>query len=87
MLYHESDPGILHNIYTSPLAPYTVPGPALIAGASSSVPQSSSKVTQPRAARLSLGKLRLLQPARLRLPSGAAVVVQHQRRPQPDPQH
>ncbi|RQM07983.1 hypothetical protein DH86_00003604 [Scytalidium sp. 3C] len=44
-LYHESDPGILYNIYTSPMPPYTVPGPALIAGASSSCPQSSSVAT------------------------------------------
>ncbi|KAL7625859.1 hypothetical protein AAE478_005082 [Parahypoxylon ruwenzoriense] len=43
-LYSPEDPGILVNIYTTGLQ-YTIPGPALIAGASSSVPQSSSAVT------------------------------------------
>ncbi|KAH8664610.1 glycosyl hydrolase family 61-domain-containing protein [Xylariales sp. PMI_506] len=43
-LYTETDPGILFNIYTSPLA-YTVPGPTLVAGASSSVSQFSSAIT------------------------------------------
>ncbi|KAI4862383.1 carbohydrate-binding module family 1 protein [Hypoxylon rubiginosum] len=43
-LYTPQDPGILVNIYTTGLA-YTIPGPALIAGASSSVAQSSSAIT------------------------------------------
>ncbi|KAI1770071.1 carbohydrate-binding module family 1 protein [Hypoxylon cercidicola] len=43
-LYTPEDPGILVNIYTTGLA-YTIPGPALIAGASSSVAQSSSAIT------------------------------------------
>ncbi|KAI0110555.1 carbohydrate-binding module family 1 protein [Hypoxylon sp. NC0597] len=43
-LYTPEDPGILINIYTTGLT-YTIPGPTLIAGASSSVPQSSSAIT------------------------------------------
>jgi endoglucanase len=43
-LYTSTDPGILFNIYTSPIS-YTVPGPTLIPGVASSVAQSSSKVT------------------------------------------
>ncbi|KAI1805967.1 carbohydrate-binding module family 1 protein [Daldinia bambusicola] len=43
-LYSAEDPGIVVNIYTTGLK-YTIPGPALISGASSSVAQSSSAVT------------------------------------------
>ncbi|KAL6787390.1 endoglucanase IV [Trichoderma afarasin] len=43
-LYHESDPGILVNIYTSSLA-YTMPGPSLVAGLPSSVAQGNSAAT------------------------------------------
>ncbi|KAB5515074.1 glycoside hydrolase family 61 protein [Coniochaeta sp. 2T2.1] len=43
-LYKSTDPGILFNIYTSPIS-YVVPGPTLIAGVASSVAQSSSKIT------------------------------------------
>ncbi|KAI2629265.1 carbohydrate-binding module family 1 protein [Hypomontagnella submonticulosa] len=43
-LYNAQDPGIVVNIYTTGLS-YTIPGPALIAGASSSVAQSSSAIT------------------------------------------
>ncbi|KAI1414407.1 glycosyl hydrolase family 61-domain-containing protein [Hypoxylon sp. FL1857] len=43
-LYTPEDPGILVNIYTTGLS-YTIPGPALIAGASASVAQSSSAIT------------------------------------------
>lgn len=43
-LYKSTDPGILFNIYTSPIS-YTVPGPTLIPGVASSVAQSSSKIT------------------------------------------
>ncbi|KAG4220353.1 hypothetical protein PC116_g31168, partial [Phytophthora cactorum] len=43
-LYSAEDPGIVVNIYTTGLT-YTIPGPALIAGASASVPQSSSAIT------------------------------------------
>ncbi|KAI5857438.1 carbohydrate-binding module family 1 protein [Durotheca rogersii] len=43
-LYKADDPGVLVNIYTTGLQ-YTIPGPALIAGASSSVLQSSSRIT------------------------------------------
>jgi hypothetical protein len=39
-LMTETDPGILFDIYTGP-KPYTIPGPALMSGASSSVAQSS----------------------------------------------
>lgn len=45
-LYKPTDPGILYNLYTTPQPSYTVPGPALIAGASSSAsPQTSSAIT------------------------------------------
>ncbi|KAI0139679.1 endoglucanase IV precursor [Pestalotiopsis sp. NC0098] len=44
-LYKNTDPGILYNLYTTPQPSYTVPGPALIAGASSSAAQSSSVIT------------------------------------------
>ncbi|ETS87426.1 hypothetical protein PFICI_01254 [Pestalotiopsis fici W106-1] len=44
-LYKPTDPGILYNLYTTPQPSYTVPGPALIAGASSSAAQSSSAIT------------------------------------------
>ncbi|KAI4598608.1 glycoside hydrolase 61 [Pestalotiopsis sp. 9143b] len=44
-LYKNTDPGILYNLYTAPQPSYTVPGPALIAGASSSAAQSSSVIT------------------------------------------
>ncbi|KAI0844583.1 carbohydrate-binding module family 1 protein [Daldinia vernicosa] len=43
-LYSATDPGILVNIYVTSLT-YTIPGPTLIAGASSSVAQSSSAIT------------------------------------------
>lgn len=43
-LYSESDPGILYNIYTS-VEDYTIPGPTLYSGFSSSVAQSSSVAT------------------------------------------
>ncbi|KAF3056250.1 Polysaccharide monooxygenase Cel61a [Daldinia childiae] len=43
-LYSAQDPGIVVNIYTTGLS-YTIPGPALIAGASASVPQTSSAIT------------------------------------------
>ncbi|RKU40964.1 glycoside hydrolase 61 [Coniochaeta pulveracea] len=43
-LYKSTDPGILFNIYTSPIS-YTVPGPTLISGVASSIAQSSSKIT------------------------------------------
>jgi cellulase len=43
-LYKSDDPGILFNIYTSPIS-YIVPGPTLIPGVASSVAQSSSKIT------------------------------------------
>ncbi|KAI1841096.1 hypothetical protein JX265_013197 [Neoarthrinium moseri] len=44
-LYKTTDPGILYNLYTTPQPSYTVPGPALIPGASSSASQSSSVIT------------------------------------------
>ncbi|KAK3945751.1 glycosyl hydrolase family 61-domain-containing protein [Diplogelasinospora grovesii] len=50
-LYQATDPGILFNIYTSPIV-YTVPGPTLIAGASSSIAQSSSVATATASATL-----------------------------------
>ncbi|KAL7944121.1 glycoside hydrolase family 61 protein [Trichoderma barbatum] len=43
-LYKNSDPGILFNIYTSPLS-YINPGPTLVAGLPSSVAQRSSAAT------------------------------------------
>lgn len=43
-LYTPEDPGMVVNIYTTGLV-YTIPGPALIAGASSSVAQSASAIT------------------------------------------
>ncbi|KAL7916991.1 glycoside hydrolase family 61 protein [Trichoderma austrokoningii] len=43
-LYQETDPGILFNIYTSPLT-YTMPGPTVVAGLPSSVAQASSAAT------------------------------------------
>lgn len=43
-LYQESDPGILFNIYTSPLT-YTIPGPTVVSGLPSSVTQRSSTAT------------------------------------------
>ncbi|KAI0883087.1 carbohydrate-binding module family 1 protein [Annulohypoxylon maeteangense] len=43
-LYTPQDPGILINIYTTGIK-YTIPGPTLIAGASSSVAQTSSAIT------------------------------------------
>lgn len=43
-LYKATDPGILFNLYTR-FTNYTVPGPTLIPGAVSSVPQSKSSVT------------------------------------------
>ncbi|KAH6609786.1 endoglucanase iv [Trichoderma cornu-damae] len=43
-LYKESDPGILFNIYTSPLT-YIMPGPTLASGIPSSVAQGSSAAT------------------------------------------
>ena len=43
-LYKADEPGILFNLYTSPIA-YAVPGPTLIPGAASSIDQSSSQAT------------------------------------------
>ncbi|KAH8129260.1 lytic cellulose monooxygenase (C1-hydroxylating) [Trichoderma asperellum] len=43
-LYQESDPGILFNIYTSPLT-YIMPGPTVVSGLPSSVAQGSSTAT------------------------------------------
>ncbi|KAK1764488.1 glycosyl hydrolase family 61-domain-containing protein [Phialemonium atrogriseum] len=43
-LYKSNDPGILFNLYTSPVN-YIVPGPTLIAGVPISVAQSSSRIT------------------------------------------
>lgn len=43
-LYQETDPGILYNIYVTS-EDYTIPGPTLYTGFSSSVPQSSSVAT------------------------------------------
>lgn len=43
-LYSETDPGILYNLYTD-VESYTIPGPALYSGFSSSVAQSSSVAT------------------------------------------
>lgn len=43
-LYKATDPGILFNIYTK-FTNYSVPGPTLIPGAVSSVPQSRSRAT------------------------------------------
>ncbi|TPX16403.1 uncharacterized protein E0L32_004052 [Thyridium curvatum] len=44
-LYKATDPGILYDLYRSPLPPYTVPGPALVSGLPVSVAQASSKAT------------------------------------------
>ena len=44
-MYSATDPGILYDIYQSPLPSYTIPAPPLIAGVSSSVAQSTSKAT------------------------------------------
>lgn len=43
-LYHETDPGILYNLYTT-VEDYTMPGPTLYSGFPSSVAQSSSVAT------------------------------------------
>ena len=43
-LYQETDPGIVFDIYTSPLT-YTMPGPTLVSGLASSVAQASSAAT------------------------------------------
>lgn len=43
-LYSETDPGILYNLYTD-VENYTIPGPTLYSGFSSSVAQSSSVAT------------------------------------------
>ena len=43
-LYHESDPGILFNLYTSPIT-YVQPGPTLPSGLSSTILQSQSTAT------------------------------------------
>nr|AFD50197.1 endoglucanase IV [Trichoderma orientale] len=43
-LYHSDDPGVLINIYTSPLA-YTIPGPSVVSGLPTSVAQGSSAAT------------------------------------------
>ena len=50
-LYHETDPGILYNIYTSPEV-YTVPGPTIISGVPISVSQFSSVATASSSATL-----------------------------------
>ena len=50
-LYTATDPGILFNPYVSS-PDYTVPGPALIAGAASSVAQSTSAITSTASATL-----------------------------------
>lgn len=44
-LYKNTDPGISYNLYSNPMAPYTVPGPPLVYGLPSSVSQSSSAAT------------------------------------------
>ncbi|KAI1391677.1 carbohydrate-binding module family 1 protein [Hypoxylon trugodes] len=53
-LYTPEDPGIVVNIYTTGLS-YTIPGPALIAGASASVAQSSSAITATASATVGSG--------------------------------
>lgn len=53
-LYQETDPGILFNIYTSPLT-YTMPGPTVVAGLPSSVAQGSSSATATSSATTSGG--------------------------------
>ncbi|RFU82110.1 endoglucanase iv [Trichoderma arundinaceum] len=50
-LYRKSDPGILFDIYTSPLT-YIVPGPTLVSGLPSSVAQGSSAATATSSARV-----------------------------------
>ncbi|KAH8889609.1 hypothetical protein GQ53DRAFT_689359, partial [Thozetella sp. PMI_491] len=53
-LYNPTDPGILFNLYTSPIA-YTVPGPTLISGVPISVSQFSSVATATASATLPNG--------------------------------
>ncbi|EHK46784.1 glycoside hydrolase family 61 protein [Trichoderma atroviride IMI 206040] len=53
-LYHETDPGILFNIYTSPLT-YIIPGPTVVSGLPSSVAQASSAATATSSATVSGG--------------------------------
>lgn len=43
-LYKSTDPGILFNLYTTPLS-YTMPGPTIVTGLPSSVEQSSTSAT------------------------------------------
>ncbi|KAJ0312333.1 hypothetical protein COL5a_002013 [Colletotrichum fioriniae] len=43
-LYKSDDPGILFNLYTSPLV-YPVPGPTLVSGLASTVAQSTARIT------------------------------------------
>lgn len=53
-LYQETDPGILFNIYTSPLT-YIMPGPTVVSGLPSSVVQGSSSATATSSATVSGG--------------------------------
>ncbi|KAJ9133371.1 Carbohydrate-binding module family 1 protein [Pleurostoma richardsiae] len=53
-LYKSDDPGILFNIYTSPIS-YIVPGPTLIPGVPISVAQSSSVITASASATVGSG--------------------------------
>ncbi|WYZ42510.1 hypothetical protein EsH8_VI_000209 [Colletotrichum jinshuiense] len=50
-LYKSTDPGILFNLYTSPLV-YPVPGPTLVAGLPSTVAQSTARITATSSATL-----------------------------------
>ncbi|KAL0938575.1 glycosyl hydrolase family 61 [Colletotrichum truncatum] len=43
-LYKDTDPGVLFNLYTSPLV-YPIPGPTLVAGLPSTVAQSTARPT------------------------------------------
>lgn len=43
-LYKSNDPGILFNLYTSPLS-YTIPGPTLVSGLPSTVAQVGTQAT------------------------------------------
>lgn len=53
-LYQETDPGILFNIYTSPLT-YIMPGPTVVSGLPSSVAQGSSAAKATSSATVSGG--------------------------------
>jgi hypothetical protein len=69
-LYKATDPGILFNLYTSPII-YTVPGPALIAGAVSSIKQSTSVATSTASATLPGGGGSTPQPSTTTTPAPA----------------